>query len=96
MLLHGVKSRTRLYRVFYALFWPILPLLKRFPKYVTTTEKLGQAMLTAAKHGAPKPVLESLDINRLWAGAMQSRGLTLQVRARPRRELTTNARKSVP
>ncbi len=63
--MHGIKSRTRLYRVFYALFWPILPLLKRFPKYVTTTEKLGKAMLTAAQRGAPKPILESLDINQL-------------------------------
>ena len=64
--LHGIKSRTMLYRVPYALLGPILPLLKRlFPKYVTTTEKLGRAMLIAAKQGAPKPVLESADINNL-------------------------------
>ena len=64
--LHGIKSRTMLYRVPYAVLGPILPLLKRlFPKYVTTTEKLGRAMLIAAKRGAPKPVLESSDINEL-------------------------------
>jgi uncharacterized protein YbjT (DUF2867 family) len=63
--LHGIKSKTRLYRIFYAVLGPILPLLKAFPKYVTTTEKLGRAMLIAAKWGAPKPVLESSDINRL-------------------------------
>ena len=64
--LHGIKSRTMLYRIPYAVLGPILPLLKRlFPKYVTTTEKLGRAMLTAAKRGAPKPVLESADINNL-------------------------------
>lgn len=64
--LHGIKSRTRLYRVFYAVLGPLLPLLKRFmPKYVTTTEKLGRAMLVAAKRGAPKPVLENSDINIL-------------------------------
>jgi uncharacterized protein YbjT (DUF2867 family) len=64
--LHGIKSRTMLYRVPYAVLGPILPLLKRlFPKYVTTTEKLGRAMLIAAKRGAPKPVLESSDINQL-------------------------------
>ena len=64
--LHGIKSRTMLYRVSYAVLAPILPVLKRlFPKYVTTTEKLGRAMLIAAKRGAPKPVLESADINRL-------------------------------
>ena len=64
--LHGIKSRTMLYRVPYAILGPLLPLLKRlFPKYVTTTEKLGRAMLIAAKRGAPKPVLESSDINKL-------------------------------
>jgi uncharacterized protein YbjT (DUF2867 family) len=64
--LHGIKSRTLLYRLPYAILGPILPLLKRlFPKQVTTTEKLGQAMLVAAKRGAPKTVLESADINQL-------------------------------
>jgi uncharacterized protein YbjT (DUF2867 family) len=64
--LHGIKSRTMLYRVPYALLGPILPLLKRlFPKYVTTTEKLGRAMLIAAKRGAPKTILENSDINKL-------------------------------
>jgi uncharacterized protein YbjT (DUF2867 family) len=64
--LHGIKSRTILYRIPYIILGPILPLLKRlFPKYVTTTEKLGRAMLTAAKQGAPKHILESVDINNL-------------------------------
>ena len=63
--LHGIKSKTRLYRVFYAVLGPLLPLLKAFPKYVTTTEKLGRAMLIVAKRGAPKPVLENSDINKL-------------------------------
>ncbi len=64
--LHGIKSRTMLYRVPYAVLGPILPLLKRlFPKYVTTTEKLGRAMLVVAKHGAPRRVLENSDINEL-------------------------------
>jgi hypothetical protein len=43
---------------------PVLPLLRRFfPQYITTTEKLGRAMIQVAKHGAPKQVLESKDIN---------------------------------
>ena len=64
--LHGIKSRTMLYRIPYAILGPILPLLKRlFPKYVTTTERLGRAMLIAANKGAPKQVLESADINEL-------------------------------
>jgi uncharacterized protein YbjT (DUF2867 family) len=71
--LHGIKSRTTIYRVSYALMWPLLPLLKsRFPKYVTTTEKLGRAMLIAAKDGAPKSVLECSDINSLSDAAPAS------------------------
>jgi hypothetical protein len=30
---------------------------------VTSSEQLGRAMIAAAKHGAPKSVLESADIN---------------------------------
>jgi hypothetical protein len=62
--LHGIKSRTRLYRVSYAVMGPLLPLLQALmPRYVTTTEKLGRAMLIVAKQGAPEQVLENSDIN---------------------------------
>lgn len=60
---HGITSRTKAYRVFYAVFGPLFPVLKAlFPKYITTTEEIGRAMLQAAKHGASKAVLESPDI----------------------------------
>jgi uncharacterized protein YbjT (DUF2867 family) len=63
--LHGVKSKTQLYRVFYVLLGPLLPFLQaRFPKYVTTTEQIGSAMLKVAKRGWPQPVLENSDINK--------------------------------
>ncbi len=64
--LHGITSRTRLYRVLYTLFTPFFPLLKRFaPDSFTTTEQLGLAMVHAALRGAPQAVLETADINRL-------------------------------
>jgi len=64
--LHGIKSKTKLYRVFYALLGPVLPWLYAIaPKYVTTTEQLGRAMLAVAKRGAPMPVLETSDINKV-------------------------------
>jgi uncharacterized protein YbjT (DUF2867 family) len=64
--LHGVQSRTRLYRVFYVLLAPVLPLLNgRFPKYVTTTEQIGRAMLKVVRAGWPKRVLETVDINQV-------------------------------
>ena len=64
--LHGIKSRTTLYRIPYVILGPFIPLLRKlFPKYVTTTEVLGRAMIKAGREGAPKKVLESQDINSL-------------------------------
>jgi uncharacterized protein YbjT (DUF2867 family) len=62
--LHGIKSRTRLYNVLYPLLYPLMVVAKRVtPKFVTTTERIGQAMLRIAKKGFPKRVLENPDIN---------------------------------
>ena len=66
--LHGIKSKTRVYRFFYAVSKPLLPMLKAiFPQYVTTTERLGRAMIAVARHGYPKKVLEMRDINSVVA-----------------------------
>lgn len=64
--LHGIKSRTQLYRALYIFVAPIYPVLRAlFPKYVTTTEQLGRAIIQLAKNGFSKHVLESVDINTL-------------------------------
>ena len=64
--LHGIHSRTAVYRVFYALTKPLLPVLRRvFPDYILTTEQIGRAMLVVARRGAPKRILESKDIYAL-------------------------------
>lgn len=44
---------------------PLYPLLKRFPKYVTSTSQIGQALLQIAKNGHELQVLESADVNRV-------------------------------
>jgi uncharacterized protein YbjT (DUF2867 family) len=63
---HGITSRTRWYRLLYAAIRPLWPLLRRLaPDYVTTTERVGQAMIDVAADGAPKQVIENPDINRL-------------------------------
>jgi uncharacterized protein YbjT (DUF2867 family) len=63
---HGVKSRATPTRIAYATLGWLFPVMKLlFPKYVTTTERLGRAMVHLAKHGGPKRVLESLDIDEL-------------------------------
>jgi hypothetical protein len=64
--LHGIKSKTVLYRILYLLTGPFFTLLKSlFPKTVTTTEQAGRAMIRIAKQGAPKRLLENIDINAL-------------------------------
>jgi uncharacterized protein YbjT (DUF2867 family) len=64
--LQGATSRTTAYRVLYAAMAPLYPVWKRvLPKYTTTTEQIGLAMLHVARHGATNPVLESIDIDKL-------------------------------
>ena len=64
--MHGIKSRTTLYRVFYSLMTPLYPALRSlFPRAITTTEHLGRVMLRLARSGYSKPVLESADIASL-------------------------------
>ncbi len=62
--MHGIRSKTAIYRALYAVIAPTYPLWKAIlGKYVTTTEDLGRAMIKIAKQGAPKHVLENQDIN---------------------------------
>jgi len=66
--LHGIRSRTRAYRILYAIMRPIVPLVMAlFPRYVTTTERVGRAMLNVARKGAAKPILENADVDAAGA-----------------------------
>ena len=62
----GVQSKTTSYRWFYSLTKPLLPILRSMlPDQILSTPQVGQAMLASVRHGAPKRVLESPDINAL-------------------------------
>ena len=62
--LHGITSRTAAYRVFYVLLGWIIPILRALsPDSITTTERVGRAMLNVARRGYSTQVLESKDIN---------------------------------
>ncbi|MFD9487452.1 epimerase [Streptomyces sp. NPDC059991] len=62
--LHGITSKTRLYRAAYVFTKPLYPVLRRLaPNHVTTTEQLGRAMIAVATEGARVHVLETRDIN---------------------------------
>jgi uncharacterized protein YbjT (DUF2867 family) len=66
--LYGAVSKTTSYRIIYTVMGPLLPVLRAIaPSSITTTELVGRAMLNVARHGAPKKILETRDINQLGA-----------------------------
>ena len=61
--LYGVMPRTRALKALYALAAPIAPALVRWaPRYATTSERLGKAMLRAARIGFPVHIVENKDL----------------------------------
>jgi uncharacterized protein YbjT (DUF2867 family) len=70
--LHGARSKTRAYRVFYALAKPLLtPLRLLLPNHVLSTEDIGIAMLALAREGSDRVVLETHDIRAVCRAAAQ-------------------------
>src|SRR5882762_310737 len=64
--LHGIRSKTAWVQAIYVVAAPLWSLLNRVaPKYMTTTEQVGRAMIKVARNGFARPVLESEDINSL-------------------------------
>ena len=64
--LHGIRSKTAWVQAIYVVASPLLTWLNRVaPKYMTTSEQVGRAMIKVARDGYPKPVLESEDINAI-------------------------------
>ncbi|HJP58633.1 MAG TPA: hypothetical protein VJ865_01485 [Gemmatimonadaceae bacterium] len=62
----GARSKTRWYRLAYAILNPLYPLLSKLaPRHMTTSENVAHAMLAVADVGYEKRVLENLDINAL-------------------------------
>ena len=66
--LHGIRPRSTTYRVLYTVLWPVIMLVKAVaPGSMTTTERVGRAMIHVAIDGAPSPILGTREINRLGA-----------------------------
>ena len=62
----GIRSKVRLYQALIVLCSPLFPLLERaFPGVVTTSERLGRAMLRVVQGRAGQFILEPADINRV-------------------------------
>jgi uncharacterized protein YbjT (DUF2867 family) len=72
--MHGIRSRTAAYRIAYLLATPLFAVLRAaFPGAVTSTDRIGRAMINVARHGAPVRVLNSRDLNRLAAAGQVDR-----------------------
>jgi uncharacterized protein YbjT (DUF2867 family) len=66
--MHGIRSKTRSYRVGYALLRPFLFLVRLVaPDSMTCTERVGRAMLKVAREGAGRRIVSTHDINALGA-----------------------------
>jgi uncharacterized protein YbjT (DUF2867 family) len=63
--MHGVRSATAWVNTVYTVVKPLLPLMRRFsPTSITTTEQVGRAMISVARDGYSKSILEMVDITR--------------------------------
>lgn len=60
---NGEVARNGLYRLAFWMARPVMTLARKLlPRHIVTTEQVGRAMLSVAKHGSAKRVLESADI----------------------------------
>jgi uncharacterized protein YbjT (DUF2867 family) len=63
---HGIHSRTPLYRVLYILLWPFVVIAGAVaPNSMTSTDRVGRAMIHVVTRGAPQPWLGTKEINAL-------------------------------
>jgi uncharacterized protein YbjT (DUF2867 family) len=64
--LHGIRSKTRIYRLFYSVTKPIMTVARLLlPNVVLTTECIGIAILASVRQAPAKPILETHDIAKL-------------------------------
>jgi uncharacterized protein YbjT (DUF2867 family) len=70
----GIESKTPSYRIFYRVLAPSMPLLRRvLPNQMLTTREIGRAMLSVARQGYGKPVLETRDIRAVVSREQRQR-----------------------
>lgn len=68
--MHGEKSKTRILRLLYSWMGWVFALVSRLkPETILDTERMGLAMLEAARHGKGTHVAETAEIHRLSLAA---------------------------
>tara|TARA_S200000501_G_scaffold337160_1_gene343078 strand:- start:3653 stop:4327 length:675 start_codon:yes stop_codon:yes gene_type:complete len=68
---NGIKAKTRLYNLFYTLMIPFYPLLKMIPS-ITTSSKLGKAMINCIYFPSKDKYLGNMEINKLYAAHLKN------------------------
>jgi uncharacterized protein YbjT (DUF2867 family) len=64
--LHGIRSKTRGYRIGYAVMRPFLGIVRAIsPNSVTCTDHVGRAMILVARNNPPEHLLGNREINVL-------------------------------
>ena len=59
---NGIKPKTKIYNLFYTLMTPMYPILKLIPS-ITTSSKLGKAMINCFYHPSEEKYLDNKKIN---------------------------------
>ena len=66
---NGIRSKVRMYSLLYRALYPMLLLLRRFPRLATDTQTVGRAMLRAARETPAERTWNTAGINRLGRSA---------------------------
>ena len=61
---NGIKAKTKLYNLFYTLMTPLFPVMKLIPS-ITTSSKLGAAMINSVYYPNSNKYLDNKKINKL-------------------------------
>ena len=61
---NGIKAKTKLYNLFYTLMTPLFPIMKLLPT-ITTSSKLGLAMINSVYYPNSNKYLDNKKINKL-------------------------------
>ena len=61
---NGIRPKTKIYNLFYTLITPLYPILKLIPR-ITTSSKLGKAMINCFYHPSKEKYLDNKKINKL-------------------------------
>ena len=61
---NGIRPKTKIYNLFYTLIIPLYPILKLIPS-ITTSSKLGKAMINCFYYTSKEKYLDNKKINKL-------------------------------